>query len=151
MTSAAWSGDYADFKLIKTRKVFQVVIEMPIEQAAPFVAAFGMPDPSTGVPVALARLTEEPKQPADKTGRSWDDIPKSQQAAMKCNDPDFRRFLALDFDGILMLDLDMAIDEVKRRCGVSSRKDILTDPVATKKWDRLYSDFQIWQRGGIAA
>lgn len=145
-----FDGDYTDLKFIKTRKVAVICIEIPIEKATKFVEVFGAPSPATGVPVAIARLQEPEKQQGEKVKRQWNEVPKSNQAAMKCHDPDFRRFLALDFDGILMLDLDMAVEEVKRICGVTSRADIPNNPEAAKKWDRLYSDFQLWQRGAAA-
>lgn len=146
--SAAWSGDYADFKLIKTRKVFQVVIEMPIEQAAPFVAAFGMPDPSTGVPVALARL--DPNAKPEKPKRSWSELSRAEQAGIACNEPEFRKFLAKDSPAFLMLDLDMAAQDVRAICKVESRSDIDLFPDAIAAWDKLYSDYQLWKRGAAA-
>ncbi len=54
MTAAAFQGSYCDMKFIKSRSVAQVVIEIPIEQAAAFVAAFGAPDPAKECPVAGA-------------------------------------------------------------------------------------------------
>ena len=56
MKAAAFSGDYCDLKFVKTRKVAQITIEIPLEHAAAFVAAFGAPDPVNGVPVGFARL-----------------------------------------------------------------------------------------------
>lgn len=42
MSSAtAFSGSYCDMRFVKSRKVAQIVVEIPIEQAAAFVAAFG--------------------------------------------------------------------------------------------------------------
>lgn len=42
---AAISGTFADFKLIKTRSVAQLVIEIPIEQSKKAIDAFGFPLP----------------------------------------------------------------------------------------------------------
>ncbi len=56
MSHAAFSGSYCDLKFIKSRSVAQVVVEIPIEQAAAFIAAFGAPEPSKECPVAIARL-----------------------------------------------------------------------------------------------
>jgi hypothetical protein len=56
---AAFQGSYADLKFIKSRSVAQVVVELPIEEAAAFVAAFGAPVPGSECPVALARIHPE--------------------------------------------------------------------------------------------
>jgi hypothetical protein len=150
MSNAALSGDYVDLRFIKSRKVCQVIIEIPIEQGGAFVQAFGTPNPATGVPVAIARLQEPEKPATEKPKRQWSDMSRAQQAGIACNEPDFRRFLALDCDGILMLDLDMTADAVRHECGIKSRSELDTNKEAAKKWDKLYSDYQLWRRGAAA-
>lgn len=54
--NAVLSGTYSDFKIVKTRSVFQMVIEGPIERAAEAVAMFGVPQPGQEIHVAVARL-----------------------------------------------------------------------------------------------
>ncbi len=56
--NAVIEGSYADFKLVKTRGVAQLVIEIPIERAAEAVAMFGIPQPGQEIAVAIARLVE---------------------------------------------------------------------------------------------
>ena len=56
MTAAAISGNYAEFKLVKTRGVFAITIEFPVERTADVFAALGYPQPGTEIPVAVARL-----------------------------------------------------------------------------------------------
>lgn len=53
---AVFEADYTDYKLIKTRSVVQVVLEVPIEQWKLVVDLLGMPLPGSNVPVAVARL-----------------------------------------------------------------------------------------------
>lgn len=55
---AAIRATYSDLKFLKTRKVAQVVLELPIEQAGEFVSLFGAPDPSRETWVAVALLSE---------------------------------------------------------------------------------------------
>lgn len=55
-TTAVIDGTYSDFKIVKTRSVFQMVIEGPIERAAEAVAMFGVPQPGQEIHVAVARL-----------------------------------------------------------------------------------------------
>src|SRR6185312_4925497 len=53
---AVIDGSYADFKLIKTRSVAQICVEIPIEEAERFIGMFGIPKPGIEIPVAVARL-----------------------------------------------------------------------------------------------
>lgn len=55
---AAIAGDYADFKLVRTRKVCQVIIELPIEKATEVFATIGAPDPAGNKPCAVALLNK---------------------------------------------------------------------------------------------
>src|ERR1700722_11815919 len=99
-TPAAFSGDYTDLRFIKTRSVAAITIEIPIEQASAFVAAFGAPVPSYGCPVAIARLDLNSVSAAPvaiaaptKERRLFSSLPLSQQAALRCNDTDFWLFI----------------------------------------------------------
>ncbi len=60
MKRAAFTGSYADLKFIKSRSVMQVIVELPIEQADAFLAAFKAPQPGAERPVALALLNSAP-------------------------------------------------------------------------------------------
>ena len=54
------AGTFADFKLIKGRKVAQIVVEIPIEQADAIVAALGgLPNPAVERWVAMAPVNME--------------------------------------------------------------------------------------------
>jgi len=115
---AAIYADFADYKRIKSRKVFQLHIEVPLEREKDVLEILGFPSTLTGTPVAIARLhpqatAEQPTAPqgaATKmalTGGSLtaschaeaqgQDKPRtytrSQIAAMKCRDPAFARWL----------------------------------------------------------
>src|SRR5260370_770059 len=59
--NAVVSATYSDFKIVRTRSVAQIVLELPIEQAQGFVDAFGLPIPGSEIHVAIARLRAEPK------------------------------------------------------------------------------------------
>ena len=56
MTDAVIKGEYADFKLVKTRNVVQMIIEVPIEQATLITTRFGIPNPNESCWVAVAKL-----------------------------------------------------------------------------------------------
>jgi hypothetical protein len=142
---AAFQGDYVDLRFVKSRKVCQVVIEIPIEAGSAFVAAFGTPDPSKGVPVAIARLApqsaEKPK--AEREHHSWHELSPAQQAGIRCADKVFGQFL-IDRHGH-HCEADPA-DTVRAFCGIKSRTELNTSIAAREKWERLNDEFIIWQR-----
>lgn len=150
-TRAALPGTFADLRTVKTRSVVQMIIEFPIERGADVVAMFGFPQPGQEVPVAVARLNVAPQiehaAPAGEKKR-WALLPPAQQAAIRCGEPAFRRFLAEtgDFSGIAVLDLDMAAEEVRERCGVRSRAQILPGTNAAAIWATIDARFQNWMR-----
>ena len=152
---AAIMGDYTDLVFRKTRKVAIISIEIPIEQSAAFVAAFGTPSQSTGVPVAIARIDpnaarEAPKPPygvspklhaevSERERRKWDQLRPAQQAAMRCKEKAFQKFVETDND-------DDAAYTVRDFCGVKSRSDILEGTAAARKWADLDREYQAWLR-----
>jgi hypothetical protein len=146
---AAFKAAYADLKFIKTRKVAQIVLELPIEEASRFVEAFGAPDPSKETWCAIARLdAAKIASPApQKEKRSLSELPLSQQAALKCNDVSFRTFLARGCPEVKTFSLDMAVESVRSICGVKSRSELDTNPEAAAAWKRLTDEFWGWERG----
>src|SRR5690348_1035465 len=57
MTAAAFQATYSDWKVVKGRKVVQVVFELPLETAdAAYQALGGMPIPANEVWCGIARL-----------------------------------------------------------------------------------------------
>lgn len=156
MTKAAFSADYVDLRFIKSRKVAQIVVEIAIEQAVDFVAAFGTPNPESGVPVAIARLNSgapasEAAKPADepssKERRKFNTLPLAQQAAMRCQDTAFRHFIAeRESRSPDSVTNDIAADRVRQICGVTSRSDIVYGTDAGRKWDQLNCDYEFWMR-----
>lgn len=115
-------GTFADFKLIKGRKVAQVVIEVPIEEADAALRALGgvpMPHLDRWCAVALLRdgietlpsastppcvmtidrpMPIEPESTAPsitRSGRNWREISFSQQAGILSADDDFQRWIGV--------------------------------------------------------
>ena len=150
MTPAAFQGAYSDLRFIKTRSVAAITVEIPIEQAGAFVAAFGAPTPGAEVPVAIARLVPEKPaddapEPAPKERRKFSALPYPTQAAMRCNEEAFRRFLAeRNPCDVLIFGQETAADEVRSICGVKSRADLATESNAGLRWARLNRDYEAW-------
>lgn len=65
MTDAAFTASYSDLKLVKTRGVCQIVLELDITQAERFIAAFGIPNSAKEKHVAIAALLNNPAPAAD--------------------------------------------------------------------------------------
>lgn len=145
MTAAAFQGDYCDLKFVKSRKVAQITVEIPIEQAAAFVAAFGAPNPAEGVPVALARLQSGGSRPEPvKERKKWSDLPCSQQAAIRCGEPAFWRFIAETSSAKTVNSAEGAAQYLRLNCGVESRADLDKDIEAAEIWREIERDYQVW-------
>ena len=134
------AGTYADFKFVKTRKVVQVVIEIPSEQSAHALKILGgMPNPAAEQPVAIALLNPSKGK----------DTPKSEgQTCVKmahamCRDTRFQTWVAYQMDGF---DRDMTAHDATRKfiiehCGITSRADFAINPEACEKLRDLKADF----------
>ncbi len=148
---AAIMGTFADFKIIKTRKLVQVIIEIPIEKADEALRALG------GVPmsdkerwVAIARIEGEGDEKPKSVGER-----ALAQAHVLCGDEDFQEWFRTRFtedrpivvrDHFLkawtMGDYDTAIAVLLRwRLGIDSRSELLTDGAARTKLAEIVLEF----------
>jgi hypothetical protein len=171
---AVVKGCYSDFKIIKTRKVCQVVVELPLEQAQAFIHAFGLPQPGSEQWVALARLQTPAKEETPPTAspvdlkahsepghdphgssrthaihRRFEDLPLPQQAALACQDMEFREFVRQYYENDLKDERDAALF-VREWCDVESRAQIYPGTPAGEKWGRLYNRFLLWKSAKAA-
>jgi hypothetical protein len=152
MSDKVFAGDYTDIKFIKSRKVAQVFIEIPLERANDFIAAFGTPNPATGVPVALARvMPEAAKQVAEKPKKDWNSLSPAQQAGIRCADSQFIFFLAERLAAVEVETPDQAAAWVRNWCGVKSRSEIVAGSQAAKCWKQIDDQFVLWTRYGSEA
>lgn len=151
--NAIVAGTFADMRSVKSRSVVVLMIEVPIERANDVVAMFGFPQPGAEVPVAVARLVmEQPKveppkaapKPADER-TPWDALPKVQQAAIVCNDPEFWEWLHAQCPSARKIDANEAAEYVRFRCEVLSRKELDTDEAAATRWNELHGEFKRWR------
>lgn len=72
--------------------------------------------------------------------RRFADLPLGQQAALRCSDPRFQKFVhAADVNG--------AAEAVRRTCGVESRAEFDKDAGAAALWRRMDAGFEAWLRG----
>ena len=138
MTDAVVKGTYSDFKLIKTRNVVQMIIEVPIEQAEQITTKFGMPQPHEEKWVAVALLNTEKKPIDNSVSRAI------QQAGILGQDITFGTWLKntrpeLSVEPNNIASIQQAIRTI---CGVKSRSDFKIDTNALNTWQKLYDSYQ---------
>ena len=166
--AAAIAGVFADYRLIKTRGVLALVIEVPVERQAEVFAALGYPMPGEEQPVAVARLANDAAQEAEEkplVGRPpppSDPAPQIvncnlrdpmkaavQRAFWLCRDPRFQEWLygrpprrpirREGGEGSTEMD---AADYLRQACGVDSRAEIAADCDAYERFLALEARYK---------
>lgn len=146
---AAITGSLVNMRNVGTHKSVALTVHVPEELAQQVIAAFGWPTAAAPVAVALARLNPNAKLDAQpeagpRERRRFKDLPPAQQAAMRCNEPAFQRFLHEERDW--PLGDDHAADYVRLYCQVKSRSDIRPNTDAATLWHVLRDEFDTWMR-----
>jgi len=166
---AAFQATYSDWRLIKGRKVVQIVFELPLEKASlAYESLGGMPNPASEVWCAIARMNLKEVMPDtahDNTGphnavpRSQDEIPSkaggaqrrpftslplTQQSAILCADPVFRSFLNEEY-GCDCHDDESTAAALRKRCNVTSRADIKPGTMAASLFIQIREQFIAWK------
>jgi hypothetical protein len=164
MKPAAIAAAYSDWKLVKTRGVVQIVLEIPLHDTAHALDVLGgMPDVSKERWFAIAALKDQKgvaQQPSDAkpqpvldkpqagAKRDWREMPPSQQAALRCNSVMFTAFLKEErADDWHEAGADPA-ECVRLICSVASRSLLNTEHRARVVWKQLDDQFQAWERVG---
>lgn len=99
-----------------------------------------------GTPVAKEEQASREKPAKDR--KRWNELPLSQQAAMRCNEPAFDRFLRQRFK----VDPDMGAAEIVRQaCGIHSRKELDEREAPAERWRQLDADYDFWLKHPEAA
>ena len=139
---SAIKATFSDFKLVKTRKVAQLVMEVPIEQADAAVKALGgLPTFAEEQWVGIAPLKPETaSKPAPKQSDRWEDLTAVKQAAIRCQDEGFQRWIA---PGDKEPTACLAAKMVRYYCGVDSRSNIKPEnPDALKVWVKIDAEYR---------
>jgi|SRR6478609_1636743 len=170
--AAAITAYLVDVRNVAAHKAIRLELHVPAEQASLVMEAFGWPTMVNPVPVALARimpevaeaeatrLTEEPPEVDPRNmRRRFAELSYSQQAGMRCAEPDFARFLAERHGeayriwhdshggGFGLGEEDAAASTVRFLCGVKSRSEIRDGTDAGEFWKQLDADYWAWGRG----
>lgn len=77
-----------------------------------------------------------------KPKRKFDELPPSQQAALRCNDPQFKEFVRERLGQHQLPDEDTCADFIRSGCAVKSRSEL--DYMAKLCWGRLDNEFRNW-------
>jgi len=136
-TNKVMQGTYSDFKVIKTRKVIQVVVEIPIEQGNSFVEMFGVPDPSQEVWVAIAEIN---RTAIETQGEATKAV---QQAGMLCRSLEFGKWLR-DHRGCPEVDPEShesIADGLRAILGIVSRTEFHNSPDLVTAFNRLKGEY----------
>lgn len=155
---AALRGTFSDFKLIRSRKICQLVIEVPLEQAdAALQALGGIPNPADERWVAVARLNPEskqaPREESDEEGRRrrFTEMNPAAQIAMSCQAPSFREYLRRYKNGNLPDDAEACDLWLKGFLGVQSKTEVVRGTEAFETWNELRGSYDVWLKYERAA
>lgn len=172
MTAAAISGEFTDYKLIRTRSTLQIVIEIPAERQGEVFAALGYPMPGESLPVAVARLQASaagenavgggrapvatavvPERAENRDAKSryaaMNDMEKAAlRAVLLCKDEQFQRWLHALSPSYRQQLSDAPPKEcaalwMQGACGITSRREIATDYDAYGRFIALENRYKI--------
>ncbi len=158
MTAAAFQATFSDWKLIRSRKVVQIVLEVPLEAAGQaYDVLGGMPNPGAETWCAVARLkgkegnstplTDTPApasvEASPVRARKWEDLSPTVQCCIRCNEPPFVEFLASRYRQCTKSTADARV-LMHELCDVKSRSDILAGTKAAETWQRIEQTYQTW-------
>lgn len=152
--TAVFRATYSDWRVIKGRKVVQVVFETPIEQAdLAYKVVGGMPNPAEEKWFAIARLTEgvgqAPRQETTQLAPAGAPKSYAQRIALLCQDTRFQKFLQ-DRTGLDLTCEARVAEYVRELCQVQSRAEIVEGSRPGMKWRALAADYHNWARGVVA-
>jgi hypothetical protein len=133
---AAIQASYADYRRIKGRKVLQLILEVPLEQAPQVHEAFGEPLPDGSTWVAVARI--DPNAAPERKGGKL-----AQRAGILCNEGAFWQFLA-DGGDPPATNSEEAADAIREYCGVKSRAELDHNEEAARKFLDLEASYKAW-------
>ena len=154
-------GTYADLKIIKTRGVVQLVVEVPLERGKEVTDLFGLPQPNAEIPVVVARMDpeklkaesnvvqiEDHRQPTDDVDDEPHRPPRplSQIAAMFCNSAVFQKFIEEESEGWDHRPTsDEAADWLRANCGIKSRTELNTNAEAAARFRKIRGQYEAWR------
>lgn len=140
MTNSVMEGTYSDFKLVKTRSVAQIIVEIPIERASRWVEMFGLPTPNMEQWVAIAALRQSAIVKSDESTQAV------KVAGMLCNNPEFGVFLrdVVGLSEVLPDNADSIANALRTILGIHSRTEFHTNEEAMTAFYRVKGEYESW-------
>jgi hypothetical protein len=154
--------DFTDFKRVATRNTFQLIFELPLEQAEEAIKLLGNPLPGKTLKCGIARISlgdastrkdegttstasDRPRvQDSSPAKTKWQKLRPSAQAAIRCDDKEFGDFIADQYPHHLAGHGCMAT-AVRKIVGVHSRAVLDSDDTAAVAWADLEAEYQDWR------
>lgn len=128
----AFQATFSDFKIVKGRKVCQVVLEVALENAdAALKVLGGVPRPDAETWVGVARLVVKPAP--DKPERS-----ASQRAWALCQSMRFGEWIGETLSG----NPEYVAETLRHKLGIQSRRELDTDPAARARFEALEAEYK---------
>jgi len=155
----AFRATYSDWKLIKTRGVVQVVMEIPLADAdAAYDVLGGMPvhgkERWFGIaalksPAEEARAKPDQESPPkhsrpDRAKLDWRDMQPAAQAVLRSKKPEFWAFLREETEFNDVRNEAQAATAIRNICQVDSRSELSTNHRKRVLWHQLDTEFQAW-------
>lgn len=151
---AILKATYATWKPVPSRKILQLIFELPIEQTELAMKVLGVPTIETDTWCAIAKLVPEigpgvgcespagtPSDAAQGQGkprRHLKEMPLSSQCAIMTSTPAFIEWLGCETEA-------EAVDTLKQKLGISSRT-ALDDPTRTtirELYQRIITSYEV--------
>jgi hypothetical protein len=132
MSDSAFDATFADFRLVKGRKVCQVILEIPIEAANHALSILGgIPNPEKTTWVGVAAIKKKPVLSGKNVWRA------SAECAMLCKEKSFQGFMHAVSEM-------HAVDLVRTYCEINSRQELDRDGAAAERWQELKAKYEKW-------
>ena len=140
---------YATWRPVQTRKLLQLVFEVPLEKQAEVLKYLGAPLPDRDIQCAIAILNGEAgnntssadapssENPVSPTKQKFTDLPLTKQAVLLCKREAFQRYIQVENE-------QAAVEWLYDHCRTASRKDILEGTEQGEYFKDLYGRFQDW-------
>ena len=139
---------YATWRPVQSRKLLQLVFEVPLEKQGEVLKYLGAPLPDRDIQCAIAVLNGEAgnsheletpplNSPASPTKQKFEDLPLTKQAVLLCKREAFWKFIVVENEYA-------AVDWLREHCGVESRAKILEHTEAGELFKDVYKRFTDW-------
>ena len=148
MTDAAIiKATFSEWRMVKGRKVLQIICEVPLEQQGMVFGALGAPLPDETTWVAIARLregsaepTSVPVEPATEPDMLPPPKPRkslAQIAGILCSSVAFQKWSGNKTE-------EEAAEWLRGHCNVTSRSQLDTNEDAAFAFREIRGDFDAW-------